>query len=1156
MTKFRKFFTSAVMVMTVVVMSGLTAPIATNASAQAGDLIKKDGLSTVYYLGQDGKRYIFPNEPTFKSWYSDFSGVVTVSSDELASYPLGANVVMRPGTKLVKITTDPKVYAVEADGVLRHVQSEAAALALYGANWADRVIDVADGFFTNYTIGTPLASGEVPMGVLVQKTGESEIYYYDGSDYRLVEDEVAFLANRFQFANVLNYNTFTPSGSTITGSEAALIKTSQSGTTSGIQPGQGTGVTVALNSMTPAAQSVPSTVSRIPFTKFNVTASADGATHLESVTVQRGGLTTIGSGFFKVWVEKDGAVVASKRTLTSNGDAVLTFAPTLVIPAGQTISLDLLADVSGLTGNASLGINSASAVSAAGATVSGSFPMNGNIMSFTSYNVTSLIFNAATTTTNVKVGDEEVELGKFDVEFNANQRDVVFTSLTLRNYGYEDLAKVLMNVRLENNNEVVSENATFNGRYVTFTLKNGGLTMLKDDGNQTFYVKGDVIGKDVSGTPSLNLKLYKYDENISVHEKNTGFGATFGSPTNDVVSSQNIDSGALNVSKKSTSPSATTVIKGTNNVVALIANIKADELINADGIKVDYMDNSVGAVSSFQNIKVYVNNVLVDSFDTTATSASAYTQKAIDSSLSLNKGDNEVKVTVDVKSNAAASDKIRFRLQSGANLLDMPEYANNGLSVSTSDIQGTATGEFMTVEGGSYTVVRNDGYANDRPYVKGSQDVSLGKFAVKATNDSIRINSITLSANGASGTKINDTHVYDMKLFVDGVQIGTTRNFSSGATFSSLNYNIAKDATKVIELKGSFDSTGTGTLETLLTFSAQDSLAKSITPNKTASTTRVLVKDGGTLTVEKDANTPYANILIATAGVEQEVARFKLTSVDDSSNVTEFKIANVGTTTPTTTTVTDPRIASYKLYLGTTLLDTAVPSSGEATFYISGNKLVVPANNHETVSVKAVFNAITVNTETNKPLTVRVKEVKAKASNGSDIASGSITLLTPNANTMYLRKTKPTFAKVTGIVGGAGSAQEVARFTVAAADEDIRFYAVTFDRNGTGAASTSAFVLYEVGNSTALATSSNADFSGGFEATISKNSSKTFRVVANTASVAADKTFGLSLSDVAGTNDIAWREYFVSGYYGGPSSAYYNSTYVDTLPLDFGTMKY
>ncbi|MDD3711639.1 MAG: hypothetical protein PHP37_03515 [Patescibacteria group bacterium] len=1149
MTKLRKFFASSVMVMTVVVMSGLTAPMATKAAASAGDLIKKDGLSAVYYLGEDGKRYVFPNEATYKSWYSDFSGVVTISSDELASYPLGGNVVIRPGTKLVKITTDPKVYAVEANGTLRWVQTEADAIALYGANWAQRVVDVADSFFTNYTIGTPLASGEVPMGVLVQKSGEGNIYYYDGTNYRLVEDEVAFLANKFQFGNVLTFNSFTAGGSTITGAEAAIIKTSQAGGGSGWQPGQGTGVTVSLNSMTPASNSVPTTVGRIPFTKVNLTASADGAAYIDAITITRSGLTTIGTSF-KVWAEKDGAVVASKKTLTSNDDAILNFSPVLTIPAGQTITLDILAEVSVVTGNGALGIASASDISAGGSTVSGSFPITGNTMSFTSYSVTTLTFDASTTTASVKVGDEDVELGRFALNFASNLRDVVFGSITLRNYGLEDLAKTLMNVRLEQNNEVISNNATFNGRYVTFTMKNGGYDMLKDDGDKTFVIKGDVIGKDVTGTPSLNLKLNK-TEDIYAYEKATGFGASITSPvTNSVVSSQTITAGSVSVSKKSTSPSATSIIKGTNGVVALIANIKVDEAIKADGLKIYYLNNSAGdADSTFQNIKVYLNNVLLESFNATATSASAYTGYMVDSALNLNKGDNEVKITFDVKSNGVASDKIRFQLQSGSNLLDLPEYVSNGISVS--DISGSATGEYMTVEGGAFTVVRNDGYANDKPYIKGSTDVSLGKFAIKASNDSIKLTSVVLGSNGATGTQISDTHVSDMKLFVDGVQIGTTKNFSSGATFSSLNYTIAKNDTKVIELKGSFDSTGTGTLETLLSFSAQDSLAKEITGSHTASTTRILVEDSGTLTIAADANTPYADVLIANSALEQEISRLKLTATKDSANVTEITIANVGTTTPTTTTVTDPRINSYKLYLGSTLIDTAIPVSGAATFYITGNKLVVPADGSQTISVKAVFNSISVSTETNMPLKLRVTAVTAKSSNGAEISSPTITS-GAESNLMYIRKTKPTFAKVNGITGSQGALQEVARFTVGAdAIEDLQLTAIAFTQGGTGAASTTDFVLYEVGNPTALATSTTADFSG-FATVVSKGTSKTFVVKGNTNGVASDATFGLSLSDVAGTNNILWNEYFVANGFQGS----YDSSYVDELPLDFGSMKY
>jgi hypothetical protein len=123
----------------------------------AGDLIKAS-TAAVYYLGTDGKRYVFPNEKTYKTWYPDFSSVKTITDSQLAGYAIGGNVTYKPSSKMVKITTDPKVYAVDAHGTLRWITSESVAQALYGASWAAMVDDVADSFFTNYSIGTPIYS--------------------------------------------------------------------------------------------------------------------------------------------------------------------------------------------------------------------------------------------------------------------------------------------------------------------------------------------------------------------------------------------------------------------------------------------------------------------------------------------------------------------------------------------------------------------------------------------------------------------------------------------------------------------------------------------------------------------------------------------------------------------------------------------------------------------------------------------------------------------------------------------------------------------------------------------------------------------------------------------------------------------------------------
>lgn len=126
-------------------------PYASQAAAAPGSLIKGSGPS-VYYLGQDQKRYVFPTEATYKTWYADFSTVQTISDAELTTYPLGGNVTYRPGVRLVKITTDPKVYAVARGGMLRWIETEAIARALYGDQWARMVNDVPDAFFVNYRV--------------------------------------------------------------------------------------------------------------------------------------------------------------------------------------------------------------------------------------------------------------------------------------------------------------------------------------------------------------------------------------------------------------------------------------------------------------------------------------------------------------------------------------------------------------------------------------------------------------------------------------------------------------------------------------------------------------------------------------------------------------------------------------------------------------------------------------------------------------------------------------------------------------------------------------------------------------------------------------------------------------------------------------------
>ena len=112
----------------------------------------------VYYIGADGKRHAFPNSKVFFTWYENFDSVKAVTSERLGAYALGANVTYRPGARMVKFTTDLKVYAVARGGILRWVASEELATALYGSSWNTKIDDIPDTFYTNYTFGTEIGS--------------------------------------------------------------------------------------------------------------------------------------------------------------------------------------------------------------------------------------------------------------------------------------------------------------------------------------------------------------------------------------------------------------------------------------------------------------------------------------------------------------------------------------------------------------------------------------------------------------------------------------------------------------------------------------------------------------------------------------------------------------------------------------------------------------------------------------------------------------------------------------------------------------------------------------------------------------------------------------------------------------------------------------
>lgn len=143
------------------------AAISSLAQIQAGDLIRGETRNAVYYYGADGFRYVFGNDKVYFTWYENFDSVKWLTDADLGTIQIGGNVTYRPGTRMVKINSDPKTYAVGRGGTLRWVTSEAVAVGMYGSNWNSQIDDVPDSFFSNYKAGADLtdASQFVPATV-------------------------------------------------------------------------------------------------------------------------------------------------------------------------------------------------------------------------------------------------------------------------------------------------------------------------------------------------------------------------------------------------------------------------------------------------------------------------------------------------------------------------------------------------------------------------------------------------------------------------------------------------------------------------------------------------------------------------------------------------------------------------------------------------------------------------------------------------------------------------------------------------------------------------------------------------------------------------------------------------------------------------------
>lgn len=1049
----RKAFTIAVAVATILWTLGSAALIApSNASAAtAGNIIKGTTLSTVYYYAGDGQRYAFPNEKTYFTWYTDFSGVVTMTDSELAAIPLGGNIVYRPGSHWIKIQSDPKTYAVTPQGQIRWIESETVAVGLAGSDWNTFIDDVPDVFFVDYTVGTSLMSAASAYnGALVAGTTH---LVWDGKVYNVTD--AGMTANRFQSRFVLDGTgivlTGMTSGGDLSAANSAMTDTAQlGGTVTG-------GLSVSLASDTPASATIPGGAASVPFTTVKFTATSGSAT-IDQLVFTLGGIGAVGN-LEDAYLYEDGSRLTKGRSINATTREVTFSALDLDLANGESVYLTVKADAS-IDANggdtALFKLASASAVSGT-ATVSGTFPVSGNSMSFSDTNAGDLNVSDTGSISDPVIGEQDAIIGKIRLEADGEDASVEAITLNVDSAGdHSDYA-------LWNSDDKLAT-CTASSDLVTCELTKA--FDIADGDSETFELSADVGGENNDDiTVSVEERAdvvaiggdYGFYLNVDLTEWHDQVSTVQGGDLTFAFNGPNSGDIQLDGSDQVVFKFAITS-QNWSSIEELWFNLAADGDGLIDGASGDpnYEDITIRTASG----STWMGPVALDDGGDDGDQDLQFDDAQV-----LDAGETiDLMLTVDVANVAGLEDDVVV-----ATL-----YMD---TVDAEDTNGDAVENIVPgadMEGNDFTVVSSaldvtvSSPPNSGTYVKGTSNVDSVGFSFTAGNASdVTVTDFLVTSDTDSADDIID-HVNSCSLYdkTSGSLIdGPKAPDADDATFDFDNFNwtIAAGETEKVLVRCNYANVDTtdGADEYIYFIDnidmhdvSSDIVAEDedgnevdaiINNSNDGGTVVIEIVDAGELFLDVDGSTPTSTILLGNS-TDVTVGVFEFDSTEEGFTVTDLTIVD-----DDDCTVASAVTLSYKNEAGTTKEKTGYFAGCTVTF--SGLDFWVASDATPNLTVMIDTNDVSATgTESGDWIWVGLEAdtltFKAVgASSGETITDLGTTAW---ANEMIVRKTKPTVSLASGSPSGSGvpGLSEVLRFNVSADSRgDVDLYGMYLKLN-------------------------------------------------------------------------------------------------------------
>ncbi len=928
-------------------------------------------------------------------------------------------------------------------------------------------------------------------------------------------------------------------------SEVAGTSTGNTGNNGGgtTTPAPGTGLTVSAGSH-PANTLAPASAARVPFTRVNFTAGNDGAVTVTGVTVKRTGIAADSSFSGVVLLDSNGTQLGVAKTLNSDHQATLS--EPFTVPAGQTRTMTIAANMSGSVNNGEVASFDVVSVNTS-ATVSGALPIRG-----ASHTINSTLSIGAVTVQrgNLDPGSSQTkEVGTTGYTFSsvrvtAGSAEKVWLHSIRWNQTGSAAASDLSNVMTYVDGVAYPATVSSDGKYYTSTFGSG---ILIDKGfSKDISVKGDITD---GSNRTVDFDIAKRAD-LAVSGELYGYGLM---PPYGSDSSGTDDSAFHTTEDPWYDASQVTVSAGTltvsaDNTVAPAQNIAinlADQVIG--GYSVDVRGESVSVAQIVFNVMATGNEVSdltnvtlvdqngavlagpVDGADTTDPAGTLTFTDTVTFPVGVTRMTLKGKLGTDFANNdsvqASTTPSTQWTTVTG-------QTTGNSLTAAPASAITSAS---MTVKAGALAISQSS-QPTARTVIAGAQDFEFARYVFDATSSGEDLRVTSFPAKLSYSTNVA-TYLTGCQLWDGSTAVTTGSNIVNPAsshstgeditfTFDGTGITVPKGTAKTLSLTCDVSTSATsgsftfGNDDNASSYSAASGVSSGTTITETWSTSSgqaMTSATGGSYTVSADTSILYTIAQAGTTGVTLAALRFEAGTAEDVQ-IKQLALALGNTASNSPTDLVDQKVTLWHDGVKVGEANFVGTNADNATTTLS-TPVTVEAGEFETITIKGDLAGQNANSASGA--FGAFLEVNYDGDNnglngnyGTGVASG--TTISPSSsdtdtNGLRVFRSVPTVEDVTtSTTLAAGSDLYKIKIT-AGTGRDIGLRRLQFDVATTGA-TTTGFQLFGPSGAVNSSAAEAAGVTGSQVVSIAFDNTNVDRRIP----AGGSKTFALRASSISG----------------------------------------